>query len=145
MNFFDVLFAEKRGDSRKPDDIELVGVMNSSWWWSPDNKYLRRPEDANQHAYGRAALMSGMAIEIPVGCVASITWDKSGLQISGEAVNRDGSKNENISIGWHDQPYTCDNRGGAESIFIVFVARKPDNTEFRSNELPTKLIITYGE
>ena len=145
MNFFDVLFAEKRGGSRKPDNIELAGVMNSSWWWSDDNKYLRRPEDVNRHAYGRAALMSGMVVEIPAGCVASITWNKSSLQISGEAVNRDGSKNENISISWQAQPYVCDNRNGTESIFVVFMARKPDNTDFLSNELPTKLIVTYGK
>jgi hypothetical protein len=127
-----------------PEDLELVGVMNSSWWWDDNDKNLRRPEDINQHAYGRAALKSGMPIEVPAGCVASVTWDKSGLQISGEAVHRDGSRDESISIIWQAQPYVCDNRNGAESIFIVFTARKSDNTDFSASELPTKLIVTYS-
>lgn len=124
-----------------PEDIELVGVMNSTWWWSDDNKYLRRPEDVRLSARGRAALMAGTLVEVPAGCTASVTWDKSGLQISGEIVQRDGSKGGSLS--WQAQPYVYDNTAGTESVFIVFVARKSDNTDFLSNELPTKLIVTY--
>lgn len=135
------------GGGKLPENMELSGVMNSSWWWhnAPNpGDYLWRPEDSRAAAHNRAALISGMPVRCPKGCILTASWDKAGLQISGEHVNPDGTQGD-ISLSWQAQPYGYDNTAGAKDLYFVFVARKPDNSNFLASELPTKLIITYSK
>lgn len=130
-----------------PEDLELVGVMNSSWWWhnapAPKGDYLWRAGDSGGSARNRASLISGMPVRCPKGCIMTARWDKAALLISGENVNPDGTQGD-ISLSWQEQLYVYDNTAGTDDAYFVFFARKSDNTNFNSNELPTKLIVTYS-
>ena len=124
-----------------PDDMELYGVVNNDHVWNDNvtRKYLILSESER---YDRVCLQPNTFVRIPKGTRATLRWDKEGVQINCFNVNPDGSQRDLSPYSWSDS-IVVDRTAESTDFYFSPSGKKPDNTDFNVNELPTKLIVTY--